>query len=312
MPAGRARFAPSPTGPLHLGNLRTALLCWLHARLHDHTLILRIEDVDTTRCRPVYTAQLLEDLEWLGLDWDEGPGIGGRGGPFVQSQRFQRYQQVLDELVADGRAYPCSCSRKEVRTAAVAAGWEPGQTLVYPGTCSARRAADVLAQCAERGRPPAWRLRVPPGLYAVDDEVAGPLGQDVAAEVGDPALARADGVYAYQLAVVVDDIDQGVTSVVRGADLLDSTPRQLVLYEHLGAPPPAYAHVPLWTDAGRKLSKRDADHSIRALPEFDAGPEAVIGLLAASVGLVEAGAAISARDLLARTTSEGWMVAVRG
>jgi len=299
---GRARYAPSPTGPLHLGNLRTALLCWLHARVRGSTLVLRIEDTDTTRCRPTHTAQMLDDLRWLGLDWDEGPDEGGDSGPYVQSQRFDRYAAALSTLVDRGLAYPCACSRKSIRAAAEATGWQPGTTLVYPGTCAGREPAEVLAACEATGRTAAWRFRVPTGVTTIHDGVAGAFSQDVEAEVGDFALRRADGVWAYQLAVVVDDRDQGITEIVRGADLLDSTPRQALLFDALGGTLPETWHVPLMCGPdGRKLSKRDLVHAGRGHPSAGAGPEGLLGWLAASVALQPTAEACSAAELLAAT-----------
>ena len=239
------RFAPSPTGPLHAGSLVAALASWLDARAHGGSWLVRIEDVDRPRCVAGASERILAQLADLGLVPD--------APPLYQSKRDALYQAALDRLVASGRAYPCGCSRQDIEHA-----WRAsGQTrvrhgeLVYPGTC----------RSGLQGRPArAWRLRTAhAGTVHWSDRRGGPQYQDVERDVGDFVLRRADGYWAYQLAVVVDDGQQGITDVVRGADLLDSTPRQILLQRALGLPTPAYLHLPLLLDAhGRKLSKSDA------------------------------------------------------
>ena len=235
--AARGRFAPSPTGPLHFGSLIAALGSFLEARCQGGEWLLRIEDVDTPRTAPGATTAILRALERYGLHWD---------GPVVyQSERAAHYQAALESLLATGLAYPCTCTRREL------AGCPRGRdgAPIYPGTCRAGpRRPD---------RPPAFRLRVTDALIQFHDAIQGGYRQRLAREVGDFVLRRTDGLFAYQLAVVVDDAAQGVTQVVRGADLLDSTPRQIVLQRLLGLPTPDYAHLPVAVDArGDKLSKQ--------------------------------------------------------
>ena len=231
------RFAPSPTGPLHFGSLAAALASWLDARAANGEWHLRIEDVDAPRTVPGAEDEIVRALEKLGLAWD---------GPVVrQSQRRARYEEALERLRGAGLVYRCRCSRREIADSAL-----PGiDGVVYPGTCRA------LALPREVGG--ADRLRVPDGTIAFDDRVQGRIAQDVAREVGDFVLKRRDGLHAYQLAVVVDDADAGITDVVRGADLLDSTPRQIVLQRLLGFATPRYLHIPAATnERGEKLSKQ--------------------------------------------------------
>lgn len=268
----RGRYAPSPTGRLHLGNARTALLAWLHIRALGGRFVLRIEDLDPGRSRPHFERWMLEDLRWLGLDWDEGPDVGGRYGPYRQSERAASYEAALARL----DTYECTCTRREVRDASVAPhGMEP----VYPGTC---------ARGPQRpDRPRSIRWRVPHGEVRVLDAIAGELRQDVAREVGDFVLRRSDGAWAYQLAVVVDDADMRITDVLRGADLVDSTPRQVLLAHALGWSAPRYAHAPLVRGAdGEKLSKRHGAPDLGRLREGGADPERVVAILAHSSGLV--------------------------
>lgn len=240
------RFAPSPTGPLHAGSLVAALASWLDARAHAGRWLLRIEDVDAPRCVAGADQEILHQLEALGLRADAPPQW--------QSRRGTLYAAALERLVAAGQAYPCACSRREIEAANAALGGEHlhGEELVYPGTCRPERGG-------LRGRPArAWRLRVPEGTVVEwRDRWLGPQRQDVAAAVGDFVLRRADGLWAYQLAVVVDDAGQAVSDVVRGADLADNTPRQIVLQRALGLPTPRYLHTPLVLGPdGIKLSKQ--------------------------------------------------------
>jgi glutamyl-Q tRNA(Asp) synthetase len=239
----RGRFAPSPTGPLHAGSLVAALGSWLDARAHDGAWLVRIEDVDSPRCVPGVDQEILRQLALCGLLPDEPPQW--------QSRRAALYQAALDRLVQAGQAYPCACSRKDIEQALAARGRgkERHGELVYPGTC----------RHGLQGRPArAWRFRVPPGVVQWTDRRLGPQSQDVEREVGDFVLKRADGLYAYQLAVVVDDADQGITHVVRGEDLTDNTARQVLLQRALGVATPAYLHTPLVLGAnGEKLSKQN-------------------------------------------------------
>lgn len=279
------RFAPSPSGRMHLGNVFAAMLAWLYARSADGELLLRIEDLDPDRCKPDYVTQLREDLRWLGLDWDR------EGQP--QSQRSAVYQAAFDQLAAQDLIYPCYCSRAELHAAS--APHASDGTPIYGGTCRDLTAAARMAQT----RKPAWRLKVPAQTYCFSDGLQGLQQENLAQECGDFIVRRSDGVYAYQLAVVVDDGAMGVSQVVRGKDLLHSTPRQLYLQELLGLPHPDYVHVPLLlAPDGRRLSKRDLDLDLGALRQ-NHRPESILGALACAAGLLERPAAISLPELCA-------------
>ena len=284
--AYRGRLAPSPTGKLHLGTARTALVAWLAARSADGALVLRIEDIDTPRVVAGAAEAIIDDLRWLGLDWDEGPDVGGAFGPYLQSERHARYDAALHTLQQSGRLFACTCTRAELARASSAPHGDLGPR--YPGTCRHTP--------TEPGRPHALRFHMPHAEPFID-RVYGPqpLG-----EGDDFVVHRSDGLYAYQLAVVVDDLAMGITEVVRGADLLSSTPRQIALYRALGAAPPTFAHVPLVLgEDGQRLAKR---HGAIALSDFRArgvSPQAVIGRLAASLAIVPTDAPVSAHELLA-------------
>jgi glutamyl-tRNA synthetase len=248
----RGRFAPSPTGPLHVGNAFAAWVAWHRARGGE--LALRVEDIDTPRTVPGCETEQLADLAWLGITWN---------GPLVrQSERFSVYAQTTEALLARGLAYYCTCSRKQIAMASAPHGPEGPR---YSGTCRGRR--------EKPGAPYAVRFAVPEGAVTFTDALYGPQHQDVSALTGDFVIARADGVFAYQLAVVVDDMAMGISEVVRGADLLVSTPRQLLLYAALGAAPPAFCHVPLITAGGDKLSKREPRHTLGGLRALCVKPE---------------------------------------
>lgn len=261
------RFAPSPTGPMHLGNLRTALLAWLQARSAGGRFLLRFEDLDTGRVRQGAYASTRDDLHWLGLDWDE---------EYRQSARLERYAEALARL----DTYPCTCTRSEIAASIQASAGAPhGSESVYPGTCRG------LAR-PPGGRPAALRWRVPAETVCVTDRwTGGELCQVLPDEVGDFVLRRGDGVYAYHLAVVVDDAASGVTDVLRGADLLAAAPRQVALGRALGFAPLRYWHVPLMTDfRGERLAKRGGAPSVQALREGGADPATVRAELARSLG----------------------------
>jgi glutamyl-tRNA synthetase len=246
------------------------------ARRAGGAFIVRVEDIDPPRVVKGSAASILADMRWLGLSWDEGPEVSGPCAPYTQSARAPIYQATLAWLAGRGLTYPCDCSRAEIARVASA---PHGEELVYPGTC---RDADPAR---EMKRLPAVRLRVPPGDVAFDDGVMGHVAQDVAKVVGDFVLCRGDGVFAYQLAVTVDDLAMGITDVVRGADLLGSTPRQIVLARTLGAPPPRYWHVPLVvaTD-GTRLAKRTPGGTVRELREAGFAPEEVVRTLREGLG----------------------------
>lgn len=278
----RQRFAPSPSGRLHLGNARSALLGWLQARAAGGEFLLRIEDLDPDRSSTAAIDGIYEDLRWLGLDWD--------GEVMKQSARSPAYADALSALDLIGRIYPCWCSRAEIARAASAphAGDEGPR---YPGTCAGGVAAKA-------GRTPALRFRVAPGETTFVDGVHGLYSQDVDAMVGDFVVRRVDGVASYQLAVVVDDAAQGITDVLRADDLLSSTPRQLQLYQALGLKPPRFAHVPLLVDAeGKRLAKRDGALTLAALRAAGRNPEEVIGWLGKWSGLGD-GTPLKASDLV--------------
>lgn len=298
--AVRGRFAPSPTGAMHLGNARTALLAWLDCRQRGGTMILRLEDLDRARASPGATAQLLDDLRFLGLDWDEGPDVGGPYAPYVQTERAARYDAAITMLLTSGAAYPCICSRADVARAASAPHGEDGPR--YPGTCRTLDPAEITARATAQGRAPSIRFRAPTPATptAFVDRVHGPVAPLADAGLDDFVIRRADGVAAYQLAVVVDDAAMGVTDVVRGDDLLSSTPRQLALYAALGFPAPVFAHVPLvLAPGGERLAKRTRPTSIADLRAQGVDAATIVGALAASSGLVPPGARLAARDLVA-------------
>jgi glutamyl-tRNA synthetase len=296
--AYRGRYAPSPTGPLHLGNARTALVAWLHARAAGGAFVLRVEDLDGPRVRPGAEGRILDELRWLGLDWDEGPDVGGAAGPYRQSACAARYAAALERLRAAGLAYPCFCSRAEVAAAAGAPHGPADDGPRYPGTCRDLPPAEVARRSA--ARRPAWRFRVPEGPVPFDDLVHGSQAPDVQAATGDFVILRADGLAAYQLAVVVDDAAMGITDVVRGDDLLPSTARQLLLFRALGHAPPRFAHVPLVVgEDGERLAKRHGALSVGELRERGAEPAAVVGLLASLSALAPDGARRAPAELVA-------------
>ncbi|HEX8107550.1 MAG TPA: tRNA glutamyl-Q(34) synthetase GluQRS [Kofleriaceae bacterium] len=296
------RFAPSPTGDLHLGNLRTALLAWLFARSAGGAFVLRVEDLDRPRVRPGAGAQMLADLHWLGLDWDEGPDVGGPLGPYTQSIRQALYAGALARLRDRDLLYPCYCTRAELQALAGIASAPQGgdDTPRYPGTC--RDLSERQRRQREReGRRPALRFRVPDAEIAFDDHIAGPRREQVAASVGDFVVRRSDGIVAYQLAVVVDDALMGITQVVRGADLLTSTARQLALFDALGyARPQSFAHVPLALDPnGVRMAKRDASSGIGEARSSGLDHRVVLGALAASAGIWPPGETATPDQLVA-------------
>lgn len=297
----RGRLAPSPTGALHLGNARTFLIAWLRVRSCGGTVVLRMEDLDHPKNKPGAASAALEDLRWLGFDWDEGPDVGGPCAPYTQTERKARYAEALAVLKARGQVYPCVCSRRDVESGQSAPHTEDG--LYYPGTCRGRFADYESAKRAlPPGRLPAWRFSVERGeTVRFDDVFAGPYAQDVSALTGDFVLARDPDGAGYMLAVVADDAAMGITEVVRGDDLLPATPRQLLLYRALGLTPPAFLHVPLVvSEDGRRLAKRHGDTRICALRESGLPPEKVVGLLAWWCGWAEWGEKISLKSLLPR------------
>ncbi len=277
------RFAPSPSGRMHLGNLLCSLLAWLSAKQAGGKIVLRIEDLDRARCPRVYADQLEADLARLGLGWDEGGSTGGPNGPYYQSQRDEIYHSYYKKLEEAGLVYPCFCSRAQLH-AASAPHREDG-TPVYAGLCRGLTHEQRRQKALQR--PPAMRLVVPDETIAFTDGHLGRYAENLKTDCGDFVLRRADGVFAYQLAVVVDDALMGVTQVVRGADLLESTPRQLYLYRLLDLPAPRFYHLPLLlAPDGRRLSKRDGDVSLEQL-QRKYTPAQIVGRLAFLAGLLE-------------------------
>ena len=287
-PRYRGRLAPSPTGTLHLGVARTALVAWLRARKHDGVLVMRIEDIDTPRVVADSARAIMDDLRWLGIDWDEGPDLGGPHAPYEQSQRAALYATALETLVARDHLYPCTCSRKEIASVASAPHGDLGP--IYPGTCRAGTTRD--------DRPPALRFKHHGDAPTFEDLLHGPYHDAV---VDDFVLRRGDGMISYQLAVVVDDIAMQINEVVRGDDLLSSTPRQLALYRALGVPAPRFLHVPLVLGAdGRRLSKRHGAPSIAEYRAAGVTAQAIVGWLAASLGILDAPEPVTPTELIAR------------
>lgn len=281
----KGRFAPSPTGRMHLGNLFSALLSYLSVKSRGGRWLLRIEDLDPDRSRPEYARQIEDDLLWLGLEWDEG-GFDGIGscGPYRQSERGDFYAEAMKQLEATGLVYPCYCRRADILS--TQAPHQSDGRVVYAGTCRPVRLGGV-GRSAEPNRKPSMRLYVPRRTVGIDDMLYGMQQIDLAAICGDFVLRRADGAWAYQLAVVVDDAAMGVTEVVRGCDLLPSAAQQTYLYELLGLTPPRYGHVPLLCNAaGQRLSKRDASLSMAELRRRYT-PREVIGRLGWLAGLLD-------------------------
>ena len=278
----RTRFAPSPTGDLHLGGAWTALASWVVARRDGGRCALRIEDLDPPRVVPGAEARIEEDLRWLGLDWDDAP--------VRQSDRGAHYESAIATLAAKGLVYPCDCSRAEI--ALVANAPHPGDEFVYPGTCRDRDPSRRMK------RAPALRVRVPDEVVTYEDAIAGLVEQNLARDVGDFVLRRGDGVFAYQLAVVVDDVAAAITDVVRGADLIASTPRQIWLMRALEETPPRYAHVPLVVASdGARLEKRHAALAVRALRNEGVSPTRMLGSLAHGLGLAATDALATAEEI---------------
>lgn len=282
------RLAPSPTGSLHLGHARSFLLAWWHARSRGGRIVMRMEDLDGPRSEPRFVDQALEDLEWLGIDWD-GPVV-------LQSTGLPRFVEALERLLQADMAYPCVCSRGDIR-AAQNAPQQGALELRYPGTCRGRF-ANVEEALRTTGLDAGVRFRVGPGAVVVNDRFARKHAFDVAGSVGDFLIGRRDGAPAYQLAVVLDDAEQGVTEIVRGDDLLPSAARQILLQRALGLPAVAYYHVPLVVDeSGRRLAKRHDDLSLSELRQRGVDPRALVGWVATSAGML-AGERLSAREYL--------------
>lgn len=281
------RFAPSPTGRMHAGNIFCALTAWLVAKSQDGRIVLRIEDLDQERSKPHFADEVQRDFEMLGLTWDEGP--------FFQHNRGEAYRTAQEALDAQGLLYPCWCTRADLHAASAP---HRGEKPIYAGTCR-HLSEHERADRAKGNRAPATRLIVPNRTFALHDLIQGDYQQDLATECGDFLVRRADGVFAYQLAVVVDDAAQGVNSIVRGMDLLCSTPQQMYLQELLGLPGATYAHVPLVVgEVDRRLSKRDHDAALDELLTRFKTPAGVIGHIAGITGLAPTTDPITPEELL--------------
>lgn len=289
------RLAPSPTGAQHLGNARTFLVAWLACRQVAGKLLLRIEDLDTPRTKANATNQAIEDLQWLGLDWD----TNGDDQRFtIQSNREHRYADILTQLKRSNRVYPCTCTRSEVEEAASAPHESSLDGAIYPGNCSFRTPLDAR-ELDLMGIKYAWRFRMPSGIRTWNDCLFGEQVLNARDQLGDFVVARNYGTTAYQLAVVVDDHDFGINHVVRGNDLIFSTYRQIAIYEALEWEPPNWLHLPLVVGGdGRRLAKRHGDTRLRTFREQAVAPERIIGHLAKSLGLQEQCNSISATHLL--------------
>ena len=277
----RVRFAPSPTGYLHVGGARTALFNWLFARRHGGSFVLRIEDTDVERSSAEMVDGILDGLRWLGLDWDEGPGVGGPHAPYFQSERQGRYRAMADRLLASRAAYFCYCTPDEIK-ARREAGEKAGGAWKYDRVCLALT-ADQIASNERSGKPRAVRVdvsRVPGGAVRFDDLVHGPIAFD-AETIEDFVILRSDGHPTYHLSVVADDVEMGMTHVVRGDDHISNTPKQVILYEALGATVPKFAHVPLILGPDKKrLSKRHGATSVTEYAHRGYLPEAMMNFLA--------------------------------
>lgn len=279
------RFAPSPTGRLHAGNLFAAIVSWAWARRHGGRMVLRIEDLDPDRSKPEFVDAIMRDYERMGLTWDEGP--------FFQSDREEAYIEAFERLKRLGVVYPCFCSRADLHASSAP---HRGDRFVYAGTC--RRLDDAERKKRMAVRDPSWRLEVPDVAIEFEDVFQGRVNQRLSSECGDFIVRRSDGAFAYQLAVVLDDAEQGVTSIVRGHDLLSSTPQQIHLQNILGLPNPLYGHVPLVVnETGKRLSKRDRDAGIDELFDALKTPEAIVGRMAGLSGLMPDDTPISVEEL---------------
>ncbi len=299
----RGRYAPSPTGFLHLGNARTALAAWLHTRRSGGDFILRVEDLDSQRSKPEFIEANMNELRWLSLDWDEGPDVGGSYEPYVQSHRHHFYQQALETLQQNGHLFECYLSRKDLQEVASA---PHAQSSVY-GEHERTLNAEVKEQKQQEGKLPSLRFRVPDKTPEFNDLLSGKKFFSARHDVGDFVVRRADGEWAYQLAVVVDDIAMNITEVVRGDDLLGSTAAQLLLYEALGKAPPTFMHVPLVADeSGQRMSKRKGSLTLTSLKEAGVKARRVIGLLAFSMGFLGTLEEVTLQDLLSSYTLDNY------
>ena len=294
MSAVKGRFAPTPSGNMHIGNALCYLLAWLSARSQGGGVVLRFEDTDLMRMRPGAVEQTFSDLLWLGLGWDEGPAPDERGGAYFQSCRTEIYERYFEALREKGMVYPCFCSRRDVRLAS--APHAEDRAAVYPGTCrdlSAEEAAQRMKK-----RPAAWRLRLEDETVVFRDRLWGEFSCEILREYGDFPIRRADGVYCYQFTAALDDALMGVNEVLRSRDLISSSPWQVYIQEHFGFEAPVFVHIPLLLDPeGKRMAKRDFSLSLRELRRYYA-PEEVVGALGFLAGLQDEPRPCSAESLL--------------
>lgn len=282
----RGRFAPSPTGRMHAGNIFAAMMSWLIVKSMGGTIVLRLDDLDIERSRSEYSNVIMSDFEMLGLTWDEGP--------YRQQGRDNAYASAFEELSRRNMLYPCFCTRADLKAASAP---HRGEKSVYPGTCSTLSEGEI--QVRSQQRKPAWRVRVPDSEYTLKDLVQGEYSQLLARDCGDFVVRRSDGLYAYQLATVVDDAEEGVNLIVRGMDLLVSTPQQMFLQDALGLPRASYAHVPLLVaERNRRLSKRDRDAGMDELLKRFKTPEGIIGHIAWIAGIIDCDEPATCEELL--------------
>ncbi len=301
MSLAAGRFAPSPTGRIHAGNIFAYLMAWLQVRSQGGTMVLRIEDLDVERSKPRFADLIQRDLELLGLTWDSGP--------FYQNGRREAYEEAFERIAQQTRIYPCFCTRADL--AAVSAP-HLGEKAVYPGTCRSLSTASAEERI-QAGKDAAWRVEAPPVRIGFEDGLQGSYSQLLSEDCGDFILRRKDGAFAYQLAVVVDDAAQGITSVTRGIDLLSSTPQQMFLQDLLGFPHPEYLHIPLLVNrSGRRLSKRDGDASLdEMLIRFET-PQGIIGHIAYLAGLQPEDAPVTPEELVAAYDREALQKRLQG
>jgi len=291
----RGRFAPSPSGRMHLGNIWAMVAAWLSVRKQGGTMILRMEDLDPARSKIEYADQIMEDLAWMGLTYEEGPDCGGAYGPYTQDERRHLYEEALDKIRTKGLLYPCFCSRKDLQ--AVRAPHRGEGQHVYPGFCRNLSPEEQMERALKKKA--ALRFLMPDRMDCYEDLNYGEQCQDLQREVGDFILRRADGVHAYQLAVVVDDALMEISEVVRGADLLSSTHRQRMLYETLGFAAPQFGHVPLLVgNDGERLSKRFRSLDLVQLRSKGWRPEELVGLLLFEAGMLEKEEPISLKEAI--------------
>ncbi|WP_442506483.1 tRNA glutamyl-Q(34) synthetase GluQRS [Novipirellula sp. SH528] len=288
------RLAPSPTGAQHLGNARTYLLAYWSARSSGRKLVLRIEDIDSPRVKSWAIQQAIDDLRWLGIDWDEGPDVGGPHSPYIQTERQSLYVEALERLIAGNLVFPCNCSRQDIAEAGSAPHFEH-EGNIYPGTCASWQNGDPLPEAGTFS----WRFRVKDHEITIDDLVLGRQDCNLAAHLGAFPITQKNGSYSYHLACVVDDAAMGVTEVVRGDDLLPSAFRHIELAEALDLPRSQYAHVPLIKGPdGRRLAKRHGDTRLSLYREQGVDPKTIVGWAAHTAGLTDTATQRSAAEVI--------------